>query len=182
MANMTLGLDAATLVIMIGGKTFTLTGGNADLSLPDALPAPELPRHLRFQYKDTYENAIAVGTLGQLLQEVETMLQNPSSPTPVVPLVVQWTEIENKLKSAPILSSAATVVESTDVRIFEIGIELTKENKDATAFTGQFRLGLVFTPAAGARPKLFNVQFVSFGAVLTLQLEGVVSDLGSWSN
>src|SRR5262245_8794509 len=109
MANMKLGVDAATIVIQIRNRTYTLTADTQEISIPGT---PEAPKNLRFRYKDTYENAIDVGTINQLLEELQSLLSVPPpsppapQPPPITPFLQQWEGVKATLSGAPILGSA----------------------------------------------------------------------------
>lgn len=172
MANMTISPDGVTIVIQIQNHSYTLTASMDKISL-SGMP-PEVPKHLHFHYKDTYENAIDIGTMHQVMEEVQALLDVTGLPSDVKPFVDQWTEIQTKLRGAPILGEAIVTVENTNVRITEIELKLTKVNGK---YTGRLGLGLIFTPDPAHRPKIFNIQVLAFGAVLHVELEGNVSDL-----
>jgi hypothetical protein len=181
MANMTLGLDEATIVIQIRNRTYNLTASTQELSIPGT---PNIPKSLRFRYKDTYENAIDVGTLRQVLEEVQGLLNVPASQPPAITAFVdQWDSVKSTLSGAPIIGNALATVLDTSVRIFEIELDLTRkvESNGKKTYKGKFRLGLLFTPDPASRPRLFNIQVLAFGGVLSVELEGDANNLGfSW--
>jgi hypothetical protein len=178
MANMTLGLDEATIVIQIRNRTYNLTASTQELSIPGT---PNVPKNLRFRYRDTYESAIDVGTLRQVLEEVQGLLNVPASTPPAVTsFVEQWGTVKTKLNEAPIIGNALATVLDTNVRIFEIEVDLTRkvETNGTKTYKGKFRLGLMFTPDPASRPRLFNIQVLAFGGVLSVELEGDANNLG----
>ncbi len=179
MANMTLGLDGATIVIQIRNRSYTLTAPNQEITFG---VTPGIPRHLRFRYQDTYENAIDVGTVNQVMEELQSLIAT-------VPLAAgqsfleQWNKVQVTLSGAPILGSAITTVINTDVRITEMELELTRTtvtNPDSDTYKGKLGLGLMFTPDPAQRPRIFNIQVLAFGAVVHVELEGNANDLHIW--
>jgi hypothetical protein len=179
MANMTLGLDGATIVIQIRNRSYTLTAPNQEITFG---ATPGIPRHLRFRYQDTYENAIDVGTIDQLMEEVQALIA--TSPLAAgQSFLDQWNRVQVTLSGAPILGSAITTVINTDVRIVEMELELTRTTVASPAsdtYKGKLGLGVMFTPDPAHRPRIFNIQVLAFGAVMHVELEGNASDLDIW--
>jgi hypothetical protein len=179
MPNMTLGLDGATIVIQIRNRSYTLTAPNQEITFGTT---PGIPKHLRFRYQDSYENAIDVGTINQVMDELQSLIAT-------VPLAAgqsfleQWNKVQVTLSSAPILGSAITTVINTDVRIVEMELELTRTTSTTPAsdtYKGKLGIGVMFTPDPAHRPKIFNIQVLAFGAALHVELEGNASDLDIW--
>jgi hypothetical protein len=184
MPTIGLGVDGASIVLRIREKNYTLTSPDVKVST-DGSPPRELPT-IHFKYKEPFDAAIDIGTMEDVLYDMQDLLSSaplPPAGTPRIPsadsLVKKWEDAANKLKDAPILGGALTNVLKTNVRIVEIGLDLTKKPDPDTTYEAKFRLGLTFAPHADHRPRLFNVEVVSFGAVLVLELEGPIGNLGT---
>lgn len=189
MATMTLGVEGASLVLQIRNKNYILTASDLKISTGGSLPRELKP--IKFKYQEPFDTAIDIGTLEDVLKEIQTLLTTPPplppapQPPPIQPFLTQWNSIAQQLKDAPVLGGAITTVTQTNVRIVEIGLELTKQpdppnttNPPAT-YKGKFSLGLTFAPNAEHPPRLFNIQVVAFGAVLSVELEGTIGNLGT---
>ena len=174
MPDLTLRLDGAAVVLNIRGRAFTLTAPRSEFTTAGSGSGPNPNRggRIRLEYHESYEDAVDLGTPEDVLREVESLLNSvPASP----PLADRWASVRTELRQVPILNQVAQDVLSTNVRITDIAIELTKV-AGQDRFSGSFTLGLMFTPTT--RPRLFRAELVAFGGVVTIALEGSVSELG----
>ncbi|MBD0372997.1 MAG: hypothetical protein ICV60_19295 [Pyrinomonadaceae bacterium] len=182
-----LGLDGASVAIKIRNKTYNLTAPILKVSPGGSFQPGDLTL-IPFRYKEDFDDAIDMGTPAELLDELYIQFvpqQLRQAPTPQVKrFFEQWQSIAQALKEAPILGSAINTFIKTNVRIVEIVLELSKQpdppptnppSTPAPTYNGKFRFGLMFRPDPGARPRVFNIEIVAFGAVLWLELEGTVT-------
>lgn len=198
MANtITLGLDGATIILKIGTKTYPLTAPYQELSFGTN---PGATQHVHFRFKEDAENAVNFGTIDYLLNEVQTLIFSAQQLPGAQSLLAQWqgtpaangvaavVGVIESLKTAPILGSAVQTVINTEVKIVEIEFDVTKTthypNGSTTPadsdFEGTMRLGVVFTPQAGNRPRFFNVEVMAFGGVLVVKFKGTVNGAFPW--
>lgn len=183
MPTMNLGLDGASIAIKIRNrrnntdKTYVLTAPHQGISTAGSPPRDLGP--IKFLYKEAFEDAIDMGTLSDFMEEFQGLVTSVTPPAGQK-FIDQWHGIQQQLANAPILGNAITTMGDTDVRIVQIELELTRQadpdppdpQNPPPVYKGRFALGLMFAPDVNSRPRLFNIEIVSFGAVVSVELEG----------